>query len=119
MLRCKILVSGRYSDYQGSGHNRKSAVHTEDDVVLFPFEYAVILEANSMIEILDGPEVIEIDEADLLEVKQPVRASESAIEAAANYRIDLASITGTGSEGRVVLADVKQALRDTDVGESA
>lgn len=113
MIQCKILVTGPYSDYQGSGHNRIAVVHSVGDIVSFPNEYAKMLEKSNMAECL-VKEIIKIDEEDVLPVNVPVRATESAIELAAAFQIDLATITGTGDSGRVILSDVKKVVEMQD-----
>lgn len=118
MIRCKILETGPYSDYQGSGTNRKAAVHTKGQTIKFPVEYALLLEKAKMIEILPELELVEsgiteIDE-DLEPVITPPDATESAIEFAAYSKIDLALVDGSGLEGRITLADVRRYQAETD-----
>ena len=116
MVRCEILVPSRYSDYSGSGTNRKAKFHEAGEFVLFPYEYAKVLEESDMVEImmtevLAEDAVIEIDEeVDEAEVPSIPPPSESAVEYAADNDIDLNSgeIEGTGSGGRIVLADVRR-----------
>lgn len=112
MIRCKILVPGPYSDYQGSGTNRKAAVHSMGQIIQFPVPYAIKLEELDMVEILpelelNQPDVIEIDEEDQEPVVEPPSATEAASEFAADSRIDLADVVGSGTEGRITLADVR------------
>jgi len=111
MIRCKILVTGPYSDYQGSGTNRKAVVHTKGQIIQFPASYAILLEKGDMIEIL--PE-LELGESDVIEIDEidqellPPDATESAVEFAADSKVDLTLITGTGVDGRITLADVRR-----------
>ncbi len=115
MVRCEILVASRYSDYEGSGTNRKARYHRVGELVLFPEDYAKELEDNDMVEILrtDPQEdaVIEIDKEDNGDTQKSIPApSDSALEYAAANEIDLNSgeVVGTGSNGRIVLADVRR-----------
>lgn len=118
MIRCKILETGPYSDYQGSGTNRKAVVHTKGQVIRFPVEYALLLEKAEVIEILPELElvesdIIEIDEDPAPEIAPP-DATESAIEFAAYSKIDLALVDGSGLEGRITLADVRSYQAKSD-----
>lgn len=118
-MRCKILVKAPYSDYQGSGGNRVARILSPGDIVDFPDFYAAALEKSGMAEILTDyaieggkVEVIEIDqnESEFIEITSadasPL-ASDSAIEYASDNGIDLADVTPTGAEGRIILADVR------------
>jgi len=110
MIRCEILVTGPYSDYEGSGTNRKARVYTKGDIARFPPDYAQKLKATDMVVILtpvadETSEVIEID-LEAQDTKVIPSASESAQEYAAHHQVDLAKIKGTGKDGRVILADV-------------
>lgn len=117
MVRCEILVASRYSDYEGSGTNRKSRFHRVGELVRFPPDYAKWLENADMVEILEDLDietdlaVIEIDEEingeDDPNVPPP---SDSALEYAAEHSIDLNSgdVVGTGANGRIILADVRR-----------
>ena len=118
MVRCEILVASRYSDYEGSGTNRKARFHRVGELVRFPPDYAKWLENKDMVEILEDPDVetdlavIEIDEdvngEDDPNVPPP--PSDSALEYAAEHSIDLNSgdVVGTGANGRIILADVRR-----------
>lgn len=124
MVRCEILIAARYSDYEGSGTNRKARFHGVGELVMFPGDYAKKLEDNDMVEILTtelqkDDAVIEIDKEDDGETLSSVPApSESALEYAAENEIDLNSgdVVGTGSNGRILLADVRrhQAQLETE-----
>ncbi len=127
MVRCEILVSARYSDYEGSGTNRKARFHRVGELVLFPDEYAKKLEDSDMVEILttDPQEEDAVIEIDVEDNGQPLPSvpspSEAALEYAALNEIDLNSgeVVGTGSDGRIVLADVRRynAARTAAIGE--
>lgn len=127
MVRCEILVAARYSDYEGSGTNRKARFHRVSELVLFPDEYAKKLEDSDMVEILttdpqEEDAVIEIDAEDNGETLPSVPSpSQAALEWAAANGIDLNSrkVVGTGSDGRIVLADVRRynVARSADLGE--
>lgn len=124
MIRCEILFAARYSDYEGSGTNRKARFHRVGELVMFPGDYAKKLEEADMVEILttepqEEDAVIEIDKEDDGETLSSVPApSESALEYAAANEIDLNSgdVVGTGSNGRILLADVRrhQAQLETE-----
>ncbi len=127
MVRCEILINARYSDYQGSGTNRKARFHCAGELVLFPEDYAKELENADMVEILttdpqEEDAVIEIDAEDngktLSSAPPP---SDSALEYAAANEIDLNSggVVGTGSNGRIVLGDVRRynTARAAAIGE--
>ncbi len=117
MVRCEILVASRYSDYEGSGTNRKARYHRVGELVRFPPDYAKRLESMDMIEILEDLDaetdlaVIEIDEEingdDASNIPPP---SDSALEFAAEHSIDLNSgdVVGTGADGRIILGDVRR-----------
>lgn len=116
-MRCRILVKAPYSDYQGSGGNRVARVLSPGDIANFPDHYAGALEKSDMAEILTGytvegagVEVIEIDESESIEITPadvlPL-ASDSAIEYASDNGVNLAEVTPTGAEGRIILADVR------------
>ena len=47
------------------------------------------------------------------EVKGPA-ATESALEMAAAYGVDLSEVTGTGANGRITKADVEKYLEEDD-----
>ncbi len=116
MVRCEILLAARYSDYSGSGTNRKALFHRAGELVLFPESYAKELEDMDMVEILPDLDttdaaVIEIDEeVESVEPPNIPLPSDSAVEYAAAHEIDLNSgdVIGTGSNGRIVLADVRR-----------
>ena len=119
MIRCEILVASRYSDYEGSGTNRKARFHGVGELVRFPPDYAKWLEDNDMVEILEDLDtetdlaVIEIDEemnGDAAAPNIPPPPSDSALEYAAEHSIDLNSgdVMGTGADGRIILADVRR-----------
>lgn len=110
MIRCEILVASRYSDYQGSGTNRKARYHSVGEIIRFPVEYARWLENMDMVEILPDPAVaveIEID-GPTVDIQPELLASESAVEYAAEHSIDLKDVEATGANGRVILADVRR-----------
>ena len=122
MVRCEILVSSRYSDYNGGGTNRRAKFHREGEFVKFPYDYAKELEGMDMVEImtteiLAEDAVIEIDEKAEDEAPSMPPPSESAIEYAADNDIDLNSgdVEGTGSGGRIVLADVRRYYNNRSV----
>jgi len=116
MIRCEILVASRYSDYEGSGTNRKARFHRAGELVRFPPDYAKRLEDMDMVEILKDSDaetdlaIIEIDEEINGEDDAPKPPSDSALEYAAEHSIDLNSgdVVGTGADGRVILADVRR-----------
>ena len=124
MVRCEILVASRYSDYQGSGTNRKARFHNVGDVIRFPEQYAKRLENTDMVEILPEPAVaveIEIDENNGPDLQPELLVSESASEYAAEHGIDLKDVDPSGANGRVILADVRRhqaALDEAGGGES-
>lgn len=115
MVRCQILVASRYSDYEGSGTNRKSRFHRVGEFVRFPPDYAKWLENHDMVEVLEDPDaevdlaIIEIDEEingdDTPDIPPP---SDSALEYASEHSIDLNDVVGTGANGRIILADVRR-----------
>lgn len=43
-----------------------------------------------------------------------VNATEGALELAASYGVDITEITGTGSHGRIIKADVEAYLEDDE-----
>lgn len=124
MVRCKILVASRYSDYEGSGTNRKARFHNAGEEIRFPLEYAKMLENADMVEILPEPAVaveIEIDGKNGPDLEPELLVSESAAEYAAERSIDLKDVEATGTNGRVILADVRRhqaVLDEVGGGES-
>ena len=119
MISCRILVKGNYADWEGSGTNRKARYHDVGDIVRFPEIYAAFLSKQGMIEVLaDIPLVEEIPlelEVSILPAEKndtPAKASESALELAASNNVNLNNIVGTGSEGRILLADVRAYMLD-------
>lgn len=128
MVRCEILVPSRYSDYEGSGTNRKARFHSAGELVRFPPDYAKRLEDMGMVKILEDPDaetdlaVIEIDE-EINGEDAPKPPSDSALEYAAEHSIDLNSgdVVGTGADGRIILGDVRRyqaALDEVGGGKS-
>lgn len=124
MVQCEILVAARYSDYQGSGTNRKARFHNVGEIIRFPLEYAKMLENRDMVEILPEPAVaveIEIDGKNGPDLQPELLVSESAAEYAAEHSIDLKDVEASGANGRVILADVRRhqaALDEAGGGES-
>lgn len=120
MIACRILVQAPYADYQGSGTNRKVRVHSVGDIVLFPHDYAEWLKNANMVEIVTEAanqdlevEEIEINESEEVEIVPTTDtplASDSAVEFAADNEIDLKTVTGTGSKGRILLTDVRNVV---------
>lgn len=123
MIRCEILVASRYSDYAGSGTNRKARFHNVGEIIRFPLEYAKMLEDMDMVEILPEPTVaveIEIDGSGD-ELQPELLVSESAAEYAAEHGINLKDIAASGANGRVILADVRHhqaILSEVDGGDT-
>lgn len=128
MKPCRILVAGPYADYQGSGTNRKVRVHSVGDIVLFPPDYATWLENHDMVKIADQVagqdlevDTIEIDESETVEILPAadlISASDSAIEFAADHEVDLKLVVdrATGSDGRILLKDVRKYMDEQSGG---
>ena len=62
-------------------------------------------------EVLPGPSIDKEIPEDFPE-SAPVNATQAAIDLAETEGIDLAAISGTGAEGRIVLNDVRKAIKD-------
>lgn len=119
MMRVKVLYDGSYSKFAG----QKSGVqHLQaGDEVEFPKWYAESLIADNIAErVYDNEaetvfaEDLEADEPLPAQVERHlgIDATEAAKEMAAEFGIELATVPGTGSGGRILVSDVRRAIDD-------
>lgn len=95
----EILVTQPFADWPGSGTNRKLATFDAGQIVDFPADYvAVLLTCKPIpIAIVKDKKVI-ISKSDI---------TTSAATYALEKDIDISEIEGTGTGGRITLADVR------------
>ena len=101
----EILVPGPYSDYAGVGP-RKAVLLKAGDVVEFPIEYGEQLLGSGMVKIAaQAPTHLEVIVHE---------ATEGAVSLAQSHGVDLAVVKGTGTDGRILVADVRAFITSED-----
>ena len=102
----EILVTGPYSDYPGVGHNRKAVVLEVGDVVEFPIEYGDQVVKSGMVKVAaQAPKHLEVIAHE---------ATEGAVSLAQLHGVDLATVQGSGADGRILVSDVRALISSED-----
>lgn len=106
----KILVSSTYSDWEGSGTNRKVRFHKAGEIVNFPDTYAQDLIQNKMVEPATTKTLqLSVEVEETIPLLNP-DATPGALELAAEHGLDLTTVLGTGTDGRITVLDVRRAM---------
>ena len=112
-MKVRILHAGKYSDFstppvRGAKHRR------EGDVVEFPKDYAQGIVASGLAEPVVEADVAGGEELGVEQEAKPIDATPGAkalvkeLNAEREHKINLATVQGTGTGGRITMRDVEK-----------
>jgi len=104
-MKVQILRDGQYSRFNIPGYRHRvgKQLLTAGDVIDFPNWYAEII-------VESGLAVVYVEPAEA-QSAQPVNATSAAFNLAAELDIDLETLTGSGTGGRITAGDVRKAAQ--------
>lgn len=118
-MKIRILVDGKYSDFNIKPGKAAATHRSQGDIVDYPEWYGRLLINDGYAEQIKADVVIfeEVTGSDKTLVKQVEETIETNVTSAARelaeaHGIDLETVTGTGAGGRIVTADIKRLIED-------
>lgn len=110
-----IIHPGPYSDYEDPSGHVGAKIYTADDVGRFPAHYAKGIVDKGLARLVTLEEIAAAEselETERAESSEPllISTTRAARKLAAATGIDLATLKGSGTDGRILVVDVQKAV---------